>query len=232
MHSLQTELGSLKSYRDTLHDTMKGLIESAKGQLGDGEPTLLTNLQLVAAALGALTEEKQSNRTADDAQLRREHEALMAHCRKQEEALSAAGAELSRLKAEREAMLIDRAEDARLQAQQARLAELAAQRADKQVQEKFAQAARRAECQLAAMEAEAAKIDVALTQEAARRGEDLRKLGEAEAATVAAGVEAAAIRRIAAEAASTAATAQASYADVEMASRATADERVRQLQRE
>ena len=58
VQSLQSELNSLRHYRDTLHDTMKGLVEKAKGKLEDGDE-LATNLEKVAAALGMLTEQKK-----------------------------------------------------------------------------------------------------------------------------------------------------------------------------
>eukprot|EP00966_Prymnesium_polylepis_P064023 1484907-Prymnesium_polylepis.1 len=160
LHALQTELDTLRNYRDTLHDTMKGLVVKAQDKVGDGETALAANLELVAAALGALSN-KQSSGTDDSfEQLRREHESLTRQHEslttqfgKQEEALSAASAELSRLRAEREAMLTAHAEDARHWAQEARASELVATAAQKAAQAS-AQAARRAERGLEALEAE------------------------------------------------------------------------------
>jgi hypothetical protein len=53
--SLKAELDSLRSYRDVLHDTMKGLVEKAQGKLtAEDTPELVSALALVAESLAAL----------------------------------------------------------------------------------------------------------------------------------------------------------------------------------
>ena len=50
--SLQRELDSLRAYRDTLHDTMKGLVEHSQARLKPADvPELVASLKCVAAAL-------------------------------------------------------------------------------------------------------------------------------------------------------------------------------------
>ena len=49
--SLQRELDSLRAYRDTLHDTMKGLVEHSQARLKPADvPELVASLKCVAAA--------------------------------------------------------------------------------------------------------------------------------------------------------------------------------------
>eukprot|EP00967_Tisochrysis_lutea_P100112 scaffold149055_cov30-Tisochrysis_lutea.AAC.1 len=80
--SLERELNALRNYRDTLHDTMKGLVAKAQDKLGADEGELREKLEEVAAYLRneqlETTKASQADKEALASALQREAEAIAA----------------------------------------------------------------------------------------------------------------------------------------------------------
>jgi hypothetical protein len=93
--ALERELAALRSYRDTLHDTMKGLVAKASDKLCGEEGELLDKLEEVAAYLRndrlAHAGSSQADRETLAAALQREAEATAALEEAREKAARGAG---------------------------------------------------------------------------------------------------------------------------------------------
>jgi hypothetical protein len=152
--SLQRELDSLRAYRDTLHDTMKGLVEHSQARLKPADvPELVASLKCVAAAL-------TNEHSAAVQEFAYELEAARAEAARQQERAEKAEARAQGNASAKDdaasvvAQLLRRAEEQRDTA----LRELNEQRVARRAADRAAKA----------FEAEAAALEAALTRSAAR----------------------------------------------------------------
>jgi hypothetical protein len=152
--SLQRELDSLRAYRDTLHDTMKGLVEHSQARLKPADvPELVASLKCVAAAL-------TNEHSAAVQEFAYELEAARAEAARQQERADKAEARAQGNASAKDdaasvvAQLLRRAEEQRDTA----LRELNEQRVARRAADRAAKA----------FEAEAAALEAALTRSAAR----------------------------------------------------------------
>ena len=152
--SLQRELDSLRAYRDTLHDTMKGLVEHSQARLKPADvPELVASLKCVAAAL-------TNEHSAAVQEFAYELEAARAEAARQQERAEKAEARAQGNASAKDdaasvvAQLLRRAEEQRDIA----LRELNEQRVARRAADRAAKA----------FEAEAAALEAALTRSAAR----------------------------------------------------------------
>ena len=152
--SLQRELDSLRAYRDTLHDTMKGLVEHSQARLKPADvPELVASLKCVAAAL-------TNEHSAAVQEFAYELEAARAEAARQQERAEKAEARAQGNASAKDdaasvvAQLLRRAEEQRDIA----LRELNEQRVARRAADRAAKA----------FEAEAAALEAALMRSAAR----------------------------------------------------------------
>lgn len=152
--SLQRELDSLRAYRDTLHDTMKGLVEHSQARLKPADvPELVASLKCVAAAL-------TNEHSAAVQEFAYELEAARAEAARQQERAEKAEARAQGNASAKDdaasvvAQLLRRAEEQRDTA----LRELNEQRVARRAADRAAKA----------FEAEAAALEAALMRSAAR----------------------------------------------------------------